>query len=262
MTTSTWMLPDDVRPLLFNSLNFNGKNFWECLKIQIGVYAIHDGKVITHYPITIQVNQFNNFGVVETEELSKWDCWGNIRQQMDTLNLTWLTYQCDNKEDKRNNVGEYAWFSLIMNLLDYGTNITFPNISPLVNNTYNFTLYEERDDDGDSVYKIDPDDSTMMYFAVRKASFKEMADKLIEQILIYEDLLGERGCSYSFKLMDADEKPTDRQDEMNESIYNRINTELPRRRVLYKESPFGRPKNWSMLIQKIELFRYDVENVD
>lgn len=261
MTISTWMLPDDVRPLIFNSLNFDGKNFYECLKIQIGVYAIHEDKDITHYPITIPVDQYNNFGIVENEILSTWDCWGNIKQQMDTLNPCWLMAQLDNKEDKKVS-GEYHWFSLIMLLLDYDTKITFPDISPLVNNTYNFTLYEERDDDGEWVYKNDPDDNTMMYFAVSKASFKEMADRLMEQILIYEDLLGARDCSYSFKLMDADEKPTDRQDEMNESIYNRINSELPRRRILYKESPFGRPKNWSMLIRKIELFRYDVESVD
>lgn len=259
MTTSTWMLPDDVRPLLFNSCIFNEKNFWECLKIQIGVYAIHDGKVITHYPITIQVNQFNNFGVVETEELSKWDCWGNIKQQLNTMDLTWLMTQLDNKEDKRRS-GEYHWFSLIMNLLDYGTNITFPDITPLFNNTYNFTLYEEREENGDSVYKIDPDDETMLYFAVPKSSSKEMADKLMEQILIYEDLLGARDCSYSFKFIDVDKTPIDKQDEMNESINNIINSELPKRRKLYKKSPFGRPKNWSMLIRKIKLFRYDVGN--
>ena len=261
MTTSTWMLPDDVRPLLFNSDRFDGKNFWECLKIQIGVYAIQYDKDITHYPITIQVNQFNNFGVVETEELSKWDCWGNIKQPLDTMVLTWMMTLLDNKEDKRRS-GEYHWFCLIMNLLDYGTNITFPDITPLFNNTYNFTLYEEREENGDSVYKIDPDEKTMMYFAVPKASYKEMADKLMEQILIYEDLLGARDCSYSFKLYDADETPTDKQDEMNESINNIINSELPKRIELYQKSPFGKPKNWEMLIRKVELFRYDVENED
>ena len=255
---STWMLPDDVRPLIFNSDKYIGKDFYEFLRIQIGVYTVHDDKGITQYPITIQLNQFNNFGVVETEELSKWYCWGNIRQQMNTMNLTWLMNNLI--DEKVWGHGDYHWFSLIMNLLDYGTKIVFPNIAPLYNNTFNFTLYEERDDKAESVYKIDPDDETMLYFAVPKSSSKEMADKLMEQILIYEDLLGTRDCSYSFKFIDVDKTPIDKQDEMNDTINQKIISELPKRRKLYKKSPFGRPKNWSMLIRKIELFRYDVEN--
>lgn len=254
---STWMLPDDVRPLIFKSDKYIGKDFYEFLKIQIGVYTVHDDKGITQYPITIQLNQFNNFGVVETEELSKWYCWGNIRQQMNTMDLTWLMNNLI--DEKVWGHGDYHWFSLIMNLLDYGAKISFPNIAPL-DNTYNFTLYEERNDKTESVYKIDPDDETMMYFAVPKVSYKEMADKLMEQILIYEDLLGTRDCSYSFKFIDVDKTPIDKQDEMNDTINQKIISELPKRRKLYKKSPFGRPKNWSMLIRKIELFRYDVEN--
>ena len=259
MTTSTWMLPDDVRPLIFNSDKYMGIDFYDFLKIQIGVYAVHDDKGVRHYPITIKVDQFNNFGVVETEELSKWHCWGNIRQQMDTLDLTWLMNHLG--DEKAWGHGDYHWFCLIMNLLDFGTNITFPDIAPLFNNTYNFTLYEETDDKTGCVYKIDPDDETMLYFAVPKSSCNEMADKLMEQILIYEDLLGARDCSYSFKFIDADETPIDKQDEMNQSINNVISSELPKRRLLYKKSPFGKPKNWSMLVRKIELFRYDVYDV-
>lgn len=255
---STWMLPDDVRPLLFNNEKYIGKYFYDFLKIQIGVYAVHDDKGIRHYPITIPVNQSNNFGVVETVELSKWDCWGNIRQQINTMDLPWLM---KNLAHEKGWVGKYHYFSLIMNLLNYGAKISFPNITPLDHNTYNFILFEERNDNGESIYETDPDDETMLYFAVPKTSFKEMADKLMEQILIYEDLLGTMDCSYSFKFVDADKTPIEKQDEMNDTINQKITSELTKRRELYKQSPFGKPKNWSMLIRKIELFQYDLTTI-
>lgn len=252
------MLPDDVRPLIFNSDKYIGKDFYEFLKIQIGVYTVHDDKGITQYPITIQLNQFNNFDTVETEKLENWVCWENIRQQMDTMDLSWLM---KNLAHEKGWVGKYHYFSLIMNLLNYGAKISFPNITPLDHNTYNFILYEERDDNGESIYETDPDDEIMMYFAVPKVSYNEMADKLMEQILIYEDLLGTRDCSYSFKFIDVDKTPIDKQDEMNDTINKKIKSELTKRRELYKQSPVGKPKNWSMLIRKIELFQYDLTTI-
>ena len=254
------MLPDDTRPLLFNNMNYDGRCFWLNLKIQIGVYAVQNEKGITHYPITMPVDQSSEYGIVEKYILSNWDCWGNIRQQMDTSDLTWLIQQLDNSEYEMKS-GEYHWFSLIMCLLDFGTKITFPNITPLADNTYNITLFQDEKEEKDNErtkYSIDPDGKTPMYFSVRKTSCKEMADRLIEQILIYEDLLGTRDCSYSFKFVDFNSTSNDKQNELDESINNIIKSKLTERRILYKQSPFGKPNSWSMLIRKINLFRYDV----
>ena len=89
MTTSTWMLPDDVRPLLFNYDSFNGENFYECLKIQIGVYAIQYDKNMFNYVDNIYFipEKFKQF--VEDLPLLVLD---------DTYTLDFLSY-LDNKKE-------------------------------------------------------------------------------------------------------------------------------------------------------------------
>ena len=246
--TQTWMLPDDVRPLLFNIEKFVDENFWDCFKIQIGVYAVHDDKGITHYPITIPVCQLMDCGIVETERIEDWCCWGNTKKQIELKVLNWLASMLDNEKLKERN-GEYHWFNIIMHLQGYGVKITYPDFSP-DDRIINVKLY-----DGENTYRTDSDTDTMIYLSVPNTTISEMADKLIEQMLIYEDLLGSKGYLYSFELYNKNGMTEEEQIKQNEMINKKIESELAIRRHLYNKSPYGKPIDWEMLIRKIDLYR-------